>query len=115
MRWEINIKKKLRKSSKEKLTSQGGAILFGEFLSKAGFVSAIRQHMSLPKNHRGYEAEKYIIPLIMMLHIGGKYIEDIRLIQRDRVMREILGLTIIPSVSSMGDWLRKIGNGIGIE
>ena len=38
--------------------------------------------MPLPGNDRGYEAKLYISSFIMMLHIGGKYIEDLRLVDR---------------------------------
>ena len=60
------------KACKELLTSQAGAILFGEFLGSIGFYSSLSSYMPLPGNHRGYEAKLYISSLIMMLHIGGK-------------------------------------------
>ena len=102
------------KSSKELLTSQAGAILFGEFLGSIGFYSSLSSYMPLPGNHRGYEAKLYISSLIMMLHIGGKYIEDLRLVERDKAMKRILNLKV-PSSSASGDWLYKIGSGIGID
>ena len=102
------------KASKELLTSQAGAILFGEFLESIGFYSSLSSYMPLPGNHRGYEAKLYISSLIMMLHIGGKYIEDLRLVERDKAMKRILNLKV-PSSSASGDWLYKIGSGIGID
>ena len=71
--------------------------------------------MSAPGNHKGYKAEVYLSSIIMMLHIGGKYIEDVRLVDRDPVLKSILGLKNIPASSSVGDWLYKIGRGVGID
>ena len=111
----MNIANYKIKSSKELLTSQGGAILFGEFLSRIGFYKSVNKHMSAPGNHKGYKAEVYLSSIIMMLHIGGKYIEDVRLVDRDPVLKSILGLKNIPASSSVGDWLYKIGRGVGID
>ena len=102
------------KSSKELLTSQAGAILFGEFIEKIGFYKSLDSHMSLPGNHRGYEAKVYMSSLMLMLHVGGKYIEDLRLIDRDVAMKRLLGLKV-PSSSAMGDWLYRTGIGTGID
>ena len=111
----MNIANYKIKSSKELLTSQGGAILFGEFLSRIGFYKSVNKHMSAPGNHKGYKPEVYLSSIIMMLHIGGKYIEDVRLVDRDPVLKSILGLKNIPASSSVGDWLYKIGRGVGID
>ena len=102
------------KSSKELLTSQSGAILFGEFIEKIGFYKSVDSHMSLPGNHRGYEGKVYMSSLMLMLHVGGKYIEDLRLIERDSAMKRLLGLQV-PSSSATGDWLYRVGRGTGID
>ena len=111
---EMRIANYKIKASKELLTSQAGAILFGEFLERIGFYSSLSSYMPLPGNHRGYEAKLYISSLIMMLHIGGKHIEDLRLVDRDKAMKRMLRLKV-PSTSATGDWLYKIGRGIGID
>ena len=41
-------------------------------------------------------------------------IEDLRLVDRDKAMKRILNLKV-PSSSASGDWLYKIGSGIGID
>ena len=45
--------------------------------------------MSAPGNHKGYKPEVYLSSIIMMLHIGGKYIEDVRLVDRDPVLKSM--------------------------
>ena len=51
----MNVANYTIKSTKELLTSQGGAILFGEFLEKVGFYQSVSHHMNIHGNHRGYE------------------------------------------------------------
>ena len=46
------------KSSKELLTSQSGAILFGEFLESIGFYSSLSSYMPLPGNHPKIDIER---------------------------------------------------------
>ena len=59
------------KACKELLTSQAGAILFGEFLESIGFYSSLSSYMPLPGNHRGYEAKLYIASLIRCYTLEG--------------------------------------------
>ena len=83
----MRIAKYKIKSSKEKLTSQSGLILFGEFIEKVGFNASVRKHMRLEKSNRAYGGELYIKTIILMLHAGGRYLEDVRLIERDVALR----------------------------
>ena len=50
-----------------------------------------------------------------MLNGGGRSLEDIREIRSDEGLREVLPLKRIPSSDAAGDWLRRMGEGGGLE
>jgi len=50
-----------------------------------------------------------------MLYGGGRHIDDLREIVNDRALRRLVGLKDIPSPSTVGDWLRRVGNGSGLD
>jgi len=49
-----------------------------------------------------------------MLYGGGETIEDVREIREDATLRKLTGLQKIPSVSALGDWLRRMGERSGV-
>jgi len=80
-----------------------------------GVKELIDKHMPLPGSNRGYRAWDYIEPIMLMLYGGGRHIEDLREIVEDRALRKLIGLNNIPSVSTVGDWLRRMGNSEGLD
>jgi hypothetical protein len=98
------------KSSKETLTSNSGLILFGEFCQKIGLSKEVRQYLPSPGSNRGYSTDKFVLPLVMMLHTGGQHLEDIRAIGKDEGLRRLMGLETLPEAGTVGDWLRRMGS-----
>lgn len=54
-------------TTEERLTAHAGLALFGEFLHGLGFSRWVEQEMPKPRIGRGYEAETYVTPLVLML------------------------------------------------
>lgn len=102
------------KRTREKITARSGLALFAEFFAAMGVEVLIDRYMPKPGSGRGFKAASYIKPLSMMLYGGGEAIEDIREVRQDS-LREVLGLRGVPSSSSIGDWLRRMGRSGGIE
>jgi len=50
-----------------------------------------------------------------MLYGGGRHIGDLREIRDDLALRRLIGLEEMPSCSTFGDWLVRVGKGGGIE
>jgi hypothetical protein len=75
----------------------------------------IDQCMPKPGSGAGYKASEYVFPLVLMLNGGGRSLEDIREIRSDKGLREILELKRVPSSDAAGDWLRRMGEGQGLE
>ena len=71
--------------TKDLLTSHVGLVLFGEFMNKVGMSNIIDKIFGKSGSNRGYKASTYIIPLLLKLHGGGRYLEDVRQIKEDGI------------------------------
>jgi len=101
--------------TKDEITARSGLAVYAEFLRGFGVKELIERRMPLPGSNRGYKAWQYIEPLMLMLYGGGKHIEDLREVVEDKALRKLIGLKKIPSVSTVGDWLVRMGNGSGLK
>lgn len=101
--------------TEEEITPRSGLVLYAEVLRALKIRERVERCFPRPGSNRGYEAWRFIEPLLMMLYGGGSHIEDIREIRDDRALRELLGLEKMPSLSTYGDWLVRQGKAGGLE
>ena len=100
--------------TKEKITSRSGIVIYYEFLKNLNIDSLADKFMPMPGSNRGYKPSSFIIPLMLMLFSGGRHIEDLKELIEDKAFKELTGLKI-PSPSTYGDWLRRIGKNNGLN
>ncbi len=62
-----------------------------------------------PGSGRGYKSSQFVMPLILMLHGGGKRLEDLREVKGEVSLRELLEMNELPASCTVGDWLRRMG------
>ena len=105
---------KLRKTS-EKITSHAGLSLFSEFLHRMNVLYQIDINLPKPVSRAGYDSSKFVEPLLLMLHGDGRSIEDLREIRNDTGLRNLLGISEMPSSDATGDWFRRMGKSSGID
>lgn len=96
-------------STDERLTPRAGEVLFGEYLKAIGLNKLVDIHLPQPKSNRGYAPFSFIQPLLLMLHSGGKSLDDIRVIKEDSAMREVLKISNLPTADAIGKWLKRHG------
>lgn len=101
--------------SQERLTSFSGLVLLKEYMECRKIAEQTDQHVPGPGSNRGYNPSEFIEPLILMLHAGGRQLEDLRELKAEPELLEQLGIDIIPDAGTVGDWLRRQGIGTGIE
>ena len=101
--------------TRDTITSHAGLALFGEFCVGLDFLRVIDRYLPEPGSGAGYRAREYVFPLVLMLNGGGRSLEDIREIRGDEGLRELLPLKRVPSSDASGDWLRRMGDGQGLE
>ena len=96
-------------STDERLTSQSGEIVFGEYLKAIGIDKLCDRYLPKPKSNRGYAPFNFIQPLLLMMHGGGRSLDDIRMVQSDKAIREVLHIDKVPTADSTGKWLKRHG------
>lgn len=99
---------KLEKTTDE-MTPHAGLALFGEFVRSLNILDEIDRIFPLPGSPIGYSASEFIEPLLLMLHGGGKALDDLRQIQLDTGLLRLLEIEKVPSSDATGDWLRRQG------
>ena len=102
-------------TTKDTITAYAGLALVGELAVGLGILEAVDRCLPKPGSNAGYKASEYVFPLVLMLNGGGRSLEDSRVIRQDEGLREVLPLARIPSPDAVGDWLRRMGVGKGLE
>jgi hypothetical protein len=93
----------------EILTPFSGLALFGEFLRAIGMDRDVDGAFPAPGSVKGYSAWAHIQPLLLMLHGGGRALEDLRKTGSDRGLFKVLAVGETPSPDATGDWMRRHG------
>lgn len=101
-------------TTEEQLTAHGGLALFGEFLHAVHLPQQVDAALPSPGSHKGYAPSEFVLPLLLMLHGGGRTLEDLRQIREDSGLRDLLRLRALPSADATGDWLRRMGARTGL-
>jgi hypothetical protein len=79
-------------------------------MDSLSLTERIDGHFPSPNSNRGYKASEFIKTLILMQHEGSFHLDDVRHIQDDDALRTILDLDSLPKATTLGDWLRRMGN-----
>jgi hypothetical protein len=98
----------------ELITPRSGLALFAETLEVMKLRERIRKAFPRPGSNRGYDAWTYLGPVLLMLEGGGRHIEDLREIRDDEALRKLVGIRRMPSLSTYGDWLIRMGRRGGV-
>lgn len=96
-------------ASDEPLIARSGLLLPYEMAKALKLPSIIDRELPEPGSGRGYKPSRFVVPLVLMLHGGGKKLEDLREIKGEMSLRELLGMESLPASSTIGDWLRRMG------
>ncbi len=102
-------------ATEDLLTANAGLALFGEFIRGIGLNCWLAAEMPKPGSARGYEANAFVPPLVLMLSGGGRSLEDLRTLKNDTALRHMLKQEVLPSTDAIGDWLRRSGAGEGLD
>jgi len=93
----------------EKLTPHAGLVVAHEFHLGLGLGQLLDESVPGPGSNRGYHPSEVVLPLVLLLQGGGRDLEDIGVIARDRALREAAHLWKMPAATTLGDWLRRAG------
>ena len=96
-------------STDEKLTPRVGVAIFGEYLKGMRLESLCNSNIPLANHPNGYTPFEFIYPLILMLHSGGRVLDDIKEIRLDKALSTLLKMKNIPTASAFTKYLHKHG------
>ena len=96
-------------STDEKLTPRVGVAIFGEYLKGMRLESLCNSNIPLANHPNGYTPFEFIYPLILMLHSGGRVLDDIKEIRLDKALSTLLKMKNIPTASAFTKYLYKHG------
>ena len=96
-------------TTNEKLTPRTGVAILGEYLKGMNLESFCNDNLPKAKRNNGYSAFEFIYPLILMLHSGGRFLDDIREIKVDKALTRLLKIQNIPTANAFSKYLRKHG------
>ncbi len=97
-------------NTQEALTAHGGLALMAEFNHGLGLRRLVDRHLPEPGSHRGYAPSVFVDSLVLMLQGGGRTLEDLRELERERGLMRLVGHPLLPDPDTVGDWLRRMGD-----
>lgn len=95
--------------SDEPLVARGGLVLPYEMAKAIRLPEVIDRELPAPGSGHGYRPSRFAMALVLMLHGGGRKLEDLREIKGEVSLRKLLGMKELPASSTVGDWLRRMG------
>jgi len=93
----------------EPLIARGGLILPYECARALKLPAVIDRELPEPGSGHGYKPSEFVMPLVVMLHGGGKKLEDMRQVREEEALRTVIEINQLPASSTIGDWLRRVG------
>jgi len=97
------------------LTSRAGLLGVAQLMRDLRLAERIDQSFPGPGSNRGYPPSAMIETLMLMQHEGRFHLDEVRHIQADRALRQVLGLARLPQATTLGDWLRRMGTHAGVD
>lgn len=94
----------------EPLIARGGLVLPFEMARALKLPQIIDRELPAAGSGHSYRASQFVMPLILMLHGGGKSLEDLRELKGEISLRKLLDMDKMPASCTVGDWLRRTGN-----
>lgn len=93
----------------EPLIARGGLILPYEMAQALKLPQVIDQELPLGGSGHSYRPSRFVMPLIIMLHGGGKKLEDLRELRGEVSLCQLMDMEEMPASCTVGDWLRRMG------
>lgn len=102
----------LRFEVPDRATVHGGQLAIAAVLEKFGLKMRVKAERALdPRSTRGkgYDPVVYVSGIIFALTSGGCSLADVEGLNEDEALKSFLGIKRFPDESSVGEWLRNVG------
>jgi hypothetical protein len=93
----------------EPLIARAGLVLPYEMARSLRLPKVIDRELPGPGSGHSYKPSQFVIPQVLMIHGGGKELEDLREIKGEISLRKLLEMNELAASCTVGDWLRRMG------
>ena len=96
----------------EKATVHGGQVAVAAVLEQFGLKKHVKAARGLdPRTAKGkgYEPIVYVTGILFSLTSGGCSLKEVETLNEDEALKSFLGIERFPDESSVGEWLRNVG------
>ncbi len=94
------------------VTPFGGIAVFNSFLSKIGFVEAVRQHMPICwKSPNHIDPSSTFTAFLVSVLVGARRFAHASLLRGDRALHALLGMDRFPTDDTIRNLFRQFGMG----
>ena len=93
----------------EPLIARGGLVLPYEMAQALKLPQMIDQELPSAGSGHSYRPSRFVMPLILMFHGGGKKLEDLRELRGETSLCQLIEMEQMPAACTVGDWLRRMG------
>ena len=96
-------------SDKTRAVTHGGLGLITRLVRKVGLAERIDKDLHLLKIHKPYHESDHVLNIVYSALCGGRTLDDIELLRKDRVLLDAMGAESIPDPTTAGDFCRRFG------
>ncbi len=101
-------------NSTHTLTSRTGLVVLGELMKRLKLSETVDRLMpKTERSNRTYRSSAVFNTFMLMLHEGGRHLDDVRRLRDESALLQILGIRKVPSAHTLGNWLRALGSNRG--
>jgi len=93
----------------EPLIARAGLVLPHQMAKALGLPRKIDHELPAPGSPRGLAPSAFAMPILLMLHGGGRALEDLRELRAEVTLQKLLKIGDLPASCTVGDWLRRMG------
>lgn len=93
----------------EPLIARAGLVLPHQMAKALGLPRRVDRELPAPGSPRGYAPSAFVMPILLMLHGGGKALDDLREVEGEVSLCKLLQMEGLPDATTVGDWLRRMG------
>jgi hypothetical protein len=93
-------------------TSYGGQLAIAAVVERYGLWKKVKKARALdPRTHtyKGFDPCVYVAAILFTLTSGGCSLSDVEQLNDDEALKAMLGIKKFPAPSSVGEWLRSVG------
>ena len=89
--------------SSHNLTSRAGLAMLAEFIAQLRLGETVDQAMPVAGRNRGYTASTLFNTFMLLLHEGGRCLDDVLHLKGEPMLMKLFGFKTVPDAHTLGN------------